>query len=72
VWHQKEKGKTTKSIGILSSKLFHTVVAQNHATFALSKKLQIIQARPGTLPNKSSELISKCRYRNKFLLKNVI
>jgi len=37
VWQQKEKGKTTKSRGILSSKLTHTIVAQNHATFTWLK-----------------------------------
>ena len=37
----------------------------------LSEKVSIICADPDTLLNKRTELISKCRYRNKFLLAKV-
>lgn len=37
----------------------------------VTEKLKIIQADPGTLINRRSEIISKCRHRNKFYLKNV-
>ena len=36
----------------------------------LAEKLQIMQAKPGPLLNKRSELVSKCRHKAKFLLKN--
>ena len=38
----------------------------------LAEKLQIMQAKPGPLLNKRSELVSKCRYKAKFLLKNIV
>ena len=38
-------------------------------SFRLAEKLQIIKAKLEVLPNKRSELISKCRHKNKFLLK---
>ena len=31
-----------------------------------------MQAKPGPLLNKRSELVSKCRYKAKFLLKNIV
>ena len=37
----------------------------------LTEKLHIIRADTSTLLNKRSELISKCRHENKFLLKNL-
>ena len=40
-------------------------------SLCLAEKLQIIKAKPEGLLNKRSELISKCRHKNKFLLKNV-
>ena len=38
----------------------------------LSEKVSIICADLDTLLNKTTELISKCRNRNKFLLTNVV
>ena len=38
----------------------------------LAEKLQIMQAKPGPLLNKRSELVSKCRHKAKFLLKNIV
>ena len=38
----------------------------------LADKLQIMQAKPGPLLNKHSELVSKCRRKAKFLLKNIV
>ena len=38
----------------------------------LAKKLQIMQAKPGPLLNKRSDLVSKCRHKAKFLLKNIV
>ena len=35
-----------------------------------SEKLLIIKNLSGNLVNKKSELVSKCRHQNKFLLKN--
>ena len=40
-------------------------------SLCFAEKLQIIKAKPEGLLNKRSELISKCRHKNKFLLKNV-
>ena len=37
-----------------------------------AEKLQILQAKPGPLLNKHSELVSKCRHKAKFLLKNFV
>ena len=37
----------------------------------LTEKIVIIQADPKTLLNKRTELISKCRHRNKFYVKNI-
>ena len=38
----------------------------------LAEKLQIMQAKPGPLLNKRSKLVSKCRHKAKFLLKNIV
>ena len=38
----------------------------------LAEKLQIMQAKPGPLLNKRSELVSKCRHKAKFLLENIV
>ena len=40
-------------------------------SLCLAEKLQIIKAKPEGQLKKRSELISKCRHKNKFLLKNV-
>ena len=37
----------------------------------LAEKLQIMQAKPGPLLNKRSELVSKCRHKAKFLRKTL-
>ena len=39
-----------------------------HCNLCLTGKLHIIRADTATLLNKISELISKCRYENKFML----
>ena len=36
----------------------------------VSKKLKIMREDPGLLLNKLSELVSKCRHENKFILVN--
>ena len=41
-------------------------------SLCLVEKLLIIKAKPEVLLNKRSELISKCRHKNKFLLKMLI
>ena len=38
----------------------------------LAEKLQIMQAKPGPLLNKRSELVFKCGHKAKFLLKNIV
>ena len=38
----------------------------------LAEKLQIMQVKPGPLQNNRSELVSKCRHKAKFLLKNIV
>ena len=40
-------------------------------SLCLAENLQIIKAKPEGMLNKRCELISKCRHKNKFLLKNV-
>ena len=37
----------------------------------LNEKLAIALAEQGTMLNKRTEIVSKCRHKNKFLLKNV-
>ena len=59
---------------------FNTVVKQatpfrsgaKACGLCLAEKLQIMQAKPGPLLNKRSELVSKCWHKAKFLLKNIV
>ena len=46
-------------------------MVQKYAAFVRQKSKQITKAKPDPLFNKRFELISKCRHKNKFLLKKV-
>ena len=52
----------------LSEKL--AILPQCH--LCLSEKLAILLAKPDTLLNKRSELVAKCRHRNKFKLNKFV
>ena len=39
-----------------------------HCQLCLAKKLAILRANPDTTSNKKSELVAKCRHRNKYKL----
>ena len=62
---QMHYGKSTK-------RPHHTNVVPNVCDLCLSEQVSIICADPDTLLNKTTELISKCRNRYKFLLANVV
>ena len=58
-----------KLYGILLHMLRRTVVVLGGVIY-VSKKLKIMREDPGLLLNKLSELVSKCRHENKFILVN--
>ena len=69
IWLHKEKTQLTILNETSSNKLPHTNVVQKPVAFA--KKLPIMQAKPGSIFNKTIWPYFKVQGKNKFLLKNV-
>ena len=71
VWEHKNKGRDYQiQWSVIKEAAPHRCGARI-CSLCLAEKLQIIKAKPEGLLNKRSELISKCRHKNNFLLKNV-
>ena len=70
IWKQRDKGQST----VISWSVMSHAHAYSNATtrcnLCLAEKLHIISADKTSLLNKRSELISKCRHRNRFYLSN--
>ena len=72
IWKVKDEGKT---YNIKWSVFRHASAYQGGARtcdLCLSEKLAILQAEQDTSLNKRSELMSVCRHRNKFILRNFV
>ena len=71
VWEHKNKGHNYQIQWSIIKEAAQYRCDAKICSLCLAEKLQIIKAKPEVLLNKRSELISKCRHKNKFLLKNV-
>ena len=71
VWEHKNKGHDHQTQWSVIKEPAPYRCGARICSLCLAEKLQIIKAKPEGLLNKRSELISKCRHKNKCLLKNV-
>ena len=71
VWEHKNKGRNYQIQWSVIKEAAPYRCGARICSLCLAEKLQIIKAKPERLLNKRSELISKCRHKNKFWLKNV-
>ena len=69
VWDLKDHKKEFSIKWALESTAAPCQSGSSRCDLCLTEKLKIAQADPRTLINKRSEIISKCRHRNKFTLK---
>ena len=71
VWKLKDEHTSYKIHWSILAKAAAYNNKTKRCNLCLTEKLHIIRADTSTLLNKRSELISKCRHENKFLLKNL-
>ena len=71
VWNVKDHGLDNNLTWEIQKKASPYQCGSKRCDLSLSEKVSIICADPDTLLNKRTELISKCRHRNKFLLAKV-
>ena len=69
VWKLKDKGEDFIIKWSIAAKAFRYICGSKRCDLRLTEKLLIAKADPRTLLNKRSEILSKCRHRNKFALK---
>ena len=69
VWNLKDLGLDNNLLWEIHKKGLHTNA--NVAIYVCRKKCPLFHADADTLLNKRTELISKCRHRNKFLMVNL-
>ena len=69
VWELKDKGEDFTIKWSVAAKASPYICGSKRCDLCLTEKLLIAKADPRTLLNKRSEIVSKCRHRNKFALK---
>ena len=69
VWELKDKGEDFTIKWSVAAKASPYICDSKRCDLCLTEKLLIAKADPRTLLNKRSEIVSKCRHRNKFTLK---
>ena len=69
VWKLKDREKDFTIKWSVAAKASPYICGSKHCDLCLTEKLLIAKADPRTLLNKRSEIVSKCRHRNKFTLK---
>jgi len=70
IWQLKDSNKPYSIAWSIAAHAASYRGGMKRCNLCLTEKLIIIQADPQTLLNKRTELISKCRHQNKYLLKN--
>ena len=70
VWELKNKGHDYQIQWSVIKEAASYCGGAKTCSLCLAEKLQIILTKPKLLWNKRSELVSKCRHKNKFLRKN--
>ena len=71
VWKLKDEGKEYVVKWTIARRAFTYKCGTRRCDLCLSEKVCIIRAEPHGLLNKRTELISKCRHRNKYTLNNL-
>ena len=69
VWKLKDKGEDFTIKWSVAAKASSYTCGSKRCDLCLTEKLLIAKADPRTPLNKRSEIVSKCRHRNKFTLK---
>ena len=69
VWNLTDKGEDFTIKWSVTAKAVPYTRGSKRCNLCLTEKLLIAKADPRTLLNKRSEIVSKCRHRNKFTLK---
>ena len=72
VWKLKDSNRSYKITWNVVKHATSFLSGAKACGLCLAEKLQIMQAKPGPLLNKRSELVSKCRHKAKFLLKSIV
>ena len=72
VWEHKNKGHGYQIQWSVIKEAIPSRYGAKICSLCLAEKLQIIKAKPEALLNKLSELILKCRNKNRFLLKKML
>ena len=69
-WYLKDKGEDFTLKWSVAAKASPHIRGSKRCDLCLIEKLLLAKADPRTLLNKRSEIVPKCRHRNKFTLKN--
>ena len=69
IWRLKDENKDYTLSWSIAKRSSPYRLGSKRCDLCLTEKVAIIRANPKGLLNKRTELISKCRHRNKFLLK---
>ena len=69
VLYLKDKSQSFTIKWSVAAKVSSYIYGSKHYDLCLTEKLLIAKADRRTLLNKKSEIVSKCRHRNKFTLK---
>ena len=71
IWRLKDENKDYTLSWSITKRSSPYRLGSKRCDLCLTEKVAIIRANPKGLLNKRTELISKCRHRNKFLLKSL-
>ena len=71
VWMLKDSNKSYKVVWCIVARAPPYKSGSGRCALCLTEKSVIVRANPKGLLNKRTELISKCRHRNKYLLCNI-
>ena len=71
VWQQREEGKSPAVSWSVMEKAPSYNPARAKCSLCTAEKTAILLAKPDHTLNKRSEIMAKCRHRNKFLLSSV-
>ena len=72
IWNLKDAGHSPAIKWSIACRATAYTCGMKQCHLCLSEKLAILLAKPDTLLNKRSELVAKCRHRNKFKLNKFV
>lgn len=71
IWHLKDTSTPFDLTWTIATRAFPYRCGTRRCDLCLSEKVCIIRAEPKGLLNKRTELLSRCRHRNKFIIGNL-